>query len=165
MLSRSQPIISGAAATAVLRHGVAVRNLSTKGSIAPAVNKNWGVEIWLDKSAIEHFNGSATQLIKPVRCTGCHFKGCTFVFAYFLQGLIIENCTFANYLDFQAGGHNSPGHPVPIIKSSFAGFVIFFDCWYKGDVFICDNSFSKGATIASKQQLITFEMPPLISGN
>ncbi|MDJ0364673.1 hypothetical protein QMK33_05870 [Hymenobacter sp. H14-R3] len=159
------PILSATAALARLQEGLAVANATIMDKLAPAIGDNWGHPVQFERCVIEDFDGCLTQFTRPVTFTACHFTNCSFVFAYFLQGLVIENCTFDNDLDFQAGGHNSPGYPVVIENCHFLGFVNFFDCWYKGEVIIRDNLFSKGTNIDSKKQLITFDIAPIRLGN
>jgi hypothetical protein len=159
------PTLSAAAALARLRAGLAVTNATITDKLAPAIGDNWEYPVHFEHCIIEDFDGGLTQFTKPVTFTACHFTSCSFVFAYFLQGLAIENCTFDNDLDFQAGGHTSPGYPILIAQCRFLGFVNFFDCWYQGEVVIRANLFSKGTNIASKSQLITFASAPVMQGN
>lgn len=165
MLIKPQHFISNKAAISLLQQGLPVTNASVKGAIAPAVGEDWDQEISIENCILEKFDGSVTQFNKPVNFINCHVKDCAFIFAYFLQGLRIENCTFDSYLDFQAGGHNAVEYPVIIKNNQFDGFVNFFDCWYKGEVAVCDNVFSKGTNIDSKNQLITFDSIPILLGN
>ena len=136
-----------------------------EGDIKIIINRSWNREVVIDNCIVENFEGSVTQFDKPVKFTNSHFKNCTFVFSYFKQGLLIDNCTFDKYLDFQAGGHNKIGYPVIIRNNKFIDFVNFFDCWYNGEVFVCNNEFGKGTNIESQQQLITFDIPPVIASN
>jgi hypothetical protein len=165
MSSPSQLITSSTLALGRLRTGQAVVNTSIMDKLAPAIGETCDYEVQLNNCVINDFDGSVTQFAKPVKFVDCHFKNCAFVFAYFLQGLLIENCVFDHYLDFQAGGHNDIGYPILIKNNHFSGFVNFFDCWYKGEVFIYDNLFAKGTNINSRNQLITCEVVPIISGN
>lgn len=116
---------------------------------------------------IEYFSGSVTQFDKPVRLINCNFKKCQFIFTYFLGGLTIYNCTFDNYLEFQAGGHNKTGNPVIITNNSFKGFVNFFDCWYENEVTISNNEFHKGTNLLGRPHNIpvTFDIEPIITNN
>ena len=57
------------------------------------------------------------------------------------------------------------GHAIIIQNNIFSDFVNFFDCWYNGEVSVCNNKFKKGTNIESKKQLITFDIPPVILNN
>ena len=97
----------------------------------------------------------------------CHFKKCQFVFTYFLGGLTIDNCTFDNYLDFQAGGHNKTRYPITITNNFFKDFLNFCDCWYEDEVTITNNCFQKGTNLLGKPHNIpvTFDKEPFITDN
>ena len=152
-------------AIALLQKEQAIKDVLLEGIITPASAEHFRYAIHFENCTIQNFDGNLTQFTKPVRFIGCHFQHCTFAFAYFLQGLTIERCTFEQPLDLQAGGHNQPGYPVIIRDNSFAGFVNFFDCWYQGEVVVCGNTFAQGTNIASKRQLITFDTQPVVENN
>lgn len=128
---------------------------------------SWEKEVLLKNCTFEYFSGSATQFKESVHLVNCYFKKCQFVFSYFLGGLIIENCIFDDYLDFQAGGHNKNGNPVILANNQFAGFVNFFDCWYESEIIIKNNDFKKGANLLGKPFGIpvTFDVVPVIEDN
>ena len=81
--------------------------------------------------------------------------------------VVIENCTFDTYLDFQAGGHNKLGCQVKITNNDFKDFVNFFDCCYENEVTICNNRFDKGTNLFGKPNNIpvTFDVEPTIKDN
>jgi hypothetical protein len=137
------------------------------GEVRIETHEGWEKEVVLEDCILEYFSGSATQFEKPVRLLNCHFKQCQFIFSYFLGGLTIENCTFENYLDFQAGGHNKNGKPVIITGNQFLGFVNFFDCWYEDEIIIRNNNFQKGTNLLGKPFNIpvTFDVLPIIEEN
>jgi len=127
----------------------------------------WEKEVVFENCVIEYFSGSSTSFNKPVRLINCHFKECQFSFTYFLGGLTIENCSFNNYLDFQAGGHNKAGNPIIITNNNFEGFVNFFDCWFENEIIISNNNFHKGTNLFGKPNNIpvTFDIKPVLTGN
>lgn len=125
----------------------------------------WNKEIIIQNCIVERFEGNCTTFEKLIKFINTHFKDCRFIFSFFLQGFTIEHCVFDKYLDFQAGGHNQIGNPINIKNNSFLGFVNFCDCWYKSEVYIENNNFHKGTNIQSNEQYITFDVPPVISGN
>ncbi|MGY3055759.1 hypothetical protein ACVWYG_003985 [Pedobacter sp. UYEF25] len=102
---------------------------------------------------------------KKVTLRNCHFKNAVFNFSYFQKGLIIEDCIFDKYLDFEAGGHNEIGFPIIIKNNEFRNFVNFCDCWFTGEVIIVDNKFLKGTNIQSKDQYLTFDVLPIVENN
>ena len=128
-------------------------------------NNNWNKEIIIDNCIIEYFGGGVTQFKKPIKFTNTHFKNCQFIFSHFPKGLIIKNCRFDKYLDFQAGGHNQIGYPIEIKNNIFLDFVNFCDCWYNGEIIISDNKFLKGTNIESQTQYLTFDVTPQIRNN
>ena len=158
-------VITAQEAIQILTDGQPLTARYVQGKLSLAVGENWNKEVLIDNCVLEDVEGSVTQFEQVVKLTNCHFKNCTFTFSYFLQGLAIERCTFDHYLDFQAGGHNQPGYRVLIQHNTFCGFVNYFDCWYKGEVRVCNNDFQQGTNIASQHQLITFEVPPVLANN
>jgi hypothetical protein len=157
--------ISSERATDLLNEGKPLTDLYVEGEIKIETSDVWDKDVVIENCIIESFSGSVTQFKKPVKLLNSRFKNCQFVFTYFLGGLIIENCTFENYSDFQAGGHNQSGSSIIIKNSEFQDFVNFFDSWYEGPVIITDNNFQKGTNLMSKEQLLTFDVPPQISNN
>lgn len=159
--------ISSERAIDLLTDGLPLTDIYIDGELTIEAHDFWNNEFVFDNCTIEYFSGTATQFNKPVKLTNCYFKKCQFAFTYFLGGLIIDNCTFDNYLDFQAGGHNRAGNPVIITNNNFKDFVNFFDCWYESEVIISNNKFWKGTNILGKPNNIpvTFDIGPSITGN
>jgi len=123
--------------------------------------------VTLENCVIDDFVCLSVDFSKPVKLLNCHFGNCQFTFSYFLSGLTIDTCYFADYLDFQAGGHNQAGEPVRIVNSQFAAFVNFFDCSYESAVIITDNHFLGGTNLLGKPHAIpvTFAVAPLLARN
>lgn len=165
MQNQPNPIISSQRATDLLKSGQQIIGAYIGGEIKILGESDWSTEILISDCIVEYFEGSVSTFSQPVKFINTHFKDCKFTFSFFLKGLIIENCTFDSYLDLQSGGHSQIRYPIIIKNNKFLGFVNFFDCWYKTDVFITGNTFFKGTNIESKTQLITFDVPPVISNN
>ncbi|QOW09897.1 hypothetical protein Q73A0000_05740 [Kaistella flava (ex Peng et al. 2021)] len=142
-------------------------DLCIEGELKIESTEKWNKQLVMENCLIEYFSGSVTQFEKQVQFINCNFKNCQFVFTYFLGGLTIENCTFDNYLDFQAGGHNQKGNSIIIANNDFKGFVNFFDCIYEDDVIIENNKFQKGTNLLGKPFNIpvTFSIKPFIDKN
>jgi hypothetical protein len=159
--------ITSERAVDLLKVGRPLTDMYVEGGLKIEIPDIWEQEVIFENCIIESFSGSITQFGKPVSLTNCHFKSCQFVFTYFLGGLIINNCTFDNYLDFQAGGHNKIGNPVIINTNDFKGFVNFFDCWYENEVIIRNNKFRKGTNLLGKPHHIpvTFDIEAIIKDN
>lgn len=159
--------ISAEQAFDLLKEGQSISDALIYGVLRIEVNGNWEQELVFENCVFEFFSGSVTHFAKPVRFSNCRFKNCQFVFSYFLAGLFIENCTFEQYLDFQAGGHNKAGALVELKNNHFEGFVNFFDCWYESEVRICDNRFEKGSNLlgSPKNIPVRFDVTPLINNN
>jgi len=138
-----------------------------EGELKVETTEAWDKEVVVENCVIEYFSGSVTLFEKPLRMVNCHFKKCQFVFTYFLDGLTIDNCTFDNYLDFQAGGHNKIGNPIAITNNVFKDFVNFFDCWYEDEVTITNNLFQRGTNLLGKPHNIpvTFDKEPFVKDN
>ncbi len=151
----------------LLNDGLPLTDVYVDGELKIEINEVWDKEVVFENCIFEYFSGSVTQFGKHVRITNCHFKNCQFVFTYFFGGLIIDNCTFDNYLDFQAGGHNKTGHPVIIKNTNFKEFVNFFDCWYENEVIISNNKFQKGTNLLGQPNNIpvTFDKEVIIKDN
>ena len=122
--------LSAGRATDRLNDGLPLNDFCIDGTIKIEISGSWDKEVIIENCIIENFSGSVTEFDKPVKLINTHFKNCQFTFSYFVGGLTIDNCTFDNYLDFQAGGHNKPENPIVIKNSEFYDFVNFFDCWY-----------------------------------
>ncbi len=167
MTTQPKHNISSERATDLLQDGQPLLDLYIDGEIKIETNETWDKEIIIENCIIEYFSGSATQFDKPVKLINSYFKNCQFVFTYFLGGLTIENCTFDNYLDFQAGGHNKTGKPVVITNNYFQDFVNFFDCWYEDEVTISNNNFHHGTNLLGRPHNIpvTFDINPIIENN
>jgi hypothetical protein len=159
--------ISPERATDLLQEEQPLIDCYIDGEIKIETNETWDKEVVMENCVVEYFSGSATQFEKPVRLVNCHFLKCQFVFTYFSGGLIIDNCIFDGYLDFQAGGHNKTGKPVIIANNQFADFVNFFDCWYENEVIISNNTFQKGTNLLGRPFNIpvTFDIAPVIENN
>ena len=159
--------ISAKKATALLKDGSKLFDLCIEGELKIESTEKWNKQLVIENCLIEYFSGSVTQFEKQVQFINCNFKNCQFVFTYFLGGLTIENCTFDNYLDFQAGGHNQKGNSIIIANNDFKGFVNFFDCIYEDDVIIENNKFQKGTNLLGKPFNIpvTFNIKPFIEKN
>ncbi len=151
----------------LLKDGRPLIDFYIEGDLRIETNDTWDKEVLFENCIVENFSGSITSFDKPVRLVSCHFKGCQFIFTYFLGGLTIDNCIFDSYLDFQAGGHNKKGYPVIITNNNFKDFVNFADCWYENEVTISNNNFVKGTNFLGKPLNIpvTFDIKPIIKDN
>lgn len=151
----------------LLNDGLPLTDVYVDGELKIEINEIWDKEVVFENCIFEYFSGSVTQFGKPVRITNCHFKSCQFVFTYFFGGLLIDNCTFDKYLDFQAGGHNKTGNSVIINNNNFKEFVNFFDCWYENEVIISNNKFQKGTNLLGQPNNIpvTFDKEAIINDN
>lgn len=159
--------ISNERATDLLNDGRPLTNVYVYGDLKIDINENWGKEVVFENCIVENFLAISQQFDKPVKLTNCYFKKCQFTFCYFFGGLIIDNCTFDNYLDFNAGGHNKAGNPVVITNNDFKGFVNFFDCWFENEITISNNKFCKGTNLLGKvyNVPVTFDIEPMIKDN
>ena len=154
-------------ATDLLEEGKPLKDVYIQGELKIELSDSWDKEVLFENCILEYFSGSVTQFKKPVKLINCRFKRCQFVFTYFLGGLTIDNCTFDNYLDFQAGGHNKAGNSIIITNNNFVNFVNFFDCWYEGEVTILNNKFHSGTNLLGEPHDIpvTFDIDPIIKDN
>ncbi len=128
---------------------------------------SWKKKVLFENCFIESFSAIGQRFEKQVTLKNCHFRECQFTFAYFFGGLIIDNCTFQNCLDFQAGGHNKTGNPIKMTNNNFGGFMNFFDCWYENEVEIMNNKFHKGTNLLGIVHgiLVSFDIEPVIKDN
>ena len=167
MTTQQKQTISAERANDLLNDGCPLTDFYVEGKLVIEITDNWEKELIFENCIIEYFSGNITHFDKHVRLINCHFKKCQFVSSYFLGGLTIDNCTFDNYLDFQAGGHNKTGNPVIITNNNFKDFVNFFDCWYENEVIISNNKFQKGTNLLGKPHNIpvTFDIEAIIKDN
>jgi hypothetical protein len=167
MLTQPKNSISPESAYDLLKDGRPLTDARIEGYLKIENTQIWDNEVVFENCIIENFSGSVTQFGKPVRLVNCHFKKCHFAFTYFLGGLTIDNCTFDNYLDFQAGGHNKTGNAIIITNNDFKDFVNFFDCWYENEVVLSKNKFHKGTNLLGKPHniAVTFDTQAIIKDN
>ena len=167
MTSKPKHNITTERAIELLNDGQPLSNVYVDGELRIETEVTWDKEVLLENCIIEYFSGSVTHFNQPVRLINCHFKKCQFTFTYFFGGLTIDNCTFDNYLDFEAGGHNKAGKPVILTNNDFKGFVNFFDCWYENEVIISNNNFNQGTNLLGQLHNIsvTFAVQPIIKDN
>lgn len=153
--------------TDLLNDGKPLTDVYIKGKLVIETTNKWDKEVVFENCIVEYFSGNFSHFNRPVKLINCHFKQCQFVSTYFLGGLIIDNCTFDKYLDFQTGGHNKTENPVIITNNNFIEFVNFFDCWYENEVTISNNKFYKGTNLLGKPHNIpiTFDKEPIIKDN
>jgi len=157
--------LPAATALQMLRAGESLRNYHIVGRLELQKLATDDVycpcPITLEHCQLNYMQGVMLQYQGPVILRHCHFNRADFAFAYFLQGLLIEDCVFEGYLDFQAGGHNKSGFPVRLLRNTFQGFVNFFDCWYEAEVQIEHNDFQGETNLLSfSVNYMEFNVPP-----
>lgn len=157
--------ITAEEAKKVLDTSNALRNFTVTGVLEIWDGGEWNKDIIIEGCIIENFSCIMVQFHRRVIIRNSHIKNASFMFSYFIGGLIIENCVFDKYLDFQAGGHNSVGNMIIFKENIFKGFVNFFDCWFTGEVSIHNNTFEIGTNVLSKKQLISYDAPTTIDNN
>lgn len=145
--------------------GAPLRDLSITGLLIIEPDEPWEKVVIIENCIIENFNCIMVVFKKQVTIRNSHVKAASFHFCYFTGGLIIENCVFDEYLDFNAGGHNLKGNLVTFNNNHFFGFVNFFDCWYNGEIVVKNNVFEKGTNILSKNLCVSFDIPIIIHDN
>ena len=167
MITQPKHNMSVDRATDLLNDGLPLIDCYIDGEIKIETDETWNKEVIIENCIIEYLSGNVTQFDKPVKLINSHFKKCQFMFTYFLGGLTVNNCTFDNYLNFEAGGHNKKNKPITIINNDFLGFVNFFDCWYENEVTICNNNFQRGTNLLGKPHNIpvTFDIEPINKDN
>ncbi|RSK46093.1 hypothetical protein [Hymenobacter perfusus] len=161
------PAISGDDAIRLLQAGKPVQGYRIVGVLASYTNGHLDYAVRIENCWVEELRGAAEEYQRPVQLINSHFVQCDFAFAHFPQGLTIVGCTFENYLEFQAGGHNQPGFPVQLQNNIFKGFVNFFDCWYKAEVLVEGNIFHQGTNLLGAPQgySVQFDAPSTIQHN
>ena len=75
----------------------------------------------------------------------CEFREFVAIGTFFSGGAKFEKCKFYSYVDFESGGQNEK--PFILKNNIFYGFVNFFDCWFKDDVVVINNTFKKGTNL------------------
>jgi hypothetical protein len=122
----------------------------------------------LDNCYVEDLASAGVQFANPVKFTKTQICKSVFHGAYFLEGLIMDDCIFEFYLDFEVSGHNSPGTSFVINNCVLHGFVNFLDAWFQGDVLVTNNSFKKGTNLLGNKGTpleASFDFKPTISNN
>ncbi|WP_316835637.1 hypothetical protein [Pedobacter nutrimenti] len=139
--------------------GIPLRDVFVTGILNLEGGREWDKEIIIENCVIENLICISIQFNKHITVKNTYVKAASFDFCYFIGGLIIDNCIFDEYLDFNAGGHNSKGNFITINGNRFRGFVNFFDCWFNGEVSVNNNIFESGTNILSKMQWVAFDFP------
>lgn len=139
--------------------GIPLRDVFITGILNIGGGSEWDKEIIIENCIIENLFCIGTQFNKHVAMKNTYVKAASFDFCYFIGGLIIDNCVFDEYLDFNAGGHNSKGNFITINGNRFRGFVNFFDCWFNGEISVNNNIFESGTNILSKTLWVSFDVP------
>lgn len=152
-------------ASTILSNGYPLTDLVISEALNIDSGEVWDKQVTILNCNIENLSCMMVYFNKPVTFRNCHFKNASFNFSYFQKGLVIEDCVFDKYLDFEAGGHNEIGNPIIITNNEFREFVNFCDCWFTGEVEITNNKFVRGSNIASKNQYVSFDIPPVIKDN
>jgi len=158
--------ISAKEARNLIDLGKPISNVTVNGILSIEINScELKKEVTIENCVIESLKCINIMFHNQVIIRNSHLKDAAFNFSYFYGGLIIDNCRFDKYLDFEAGGHNNSGNLYLIKNSDFLGFVNFNDCWFTGDVAILNNNFLKGTNIGSKEQYITLDQELQIQNN
>jgi hypothetical protein len=147
------------------REGAPIVGMNISGDLGIEDGGLWDEKVILENCNIDNFSCIMISFSKPVTLKNCYLKNATFMFSYFTGGLIIENCVFEQYLDFQSGGHNEGGNAIIIKENLFKGFVNFWDCWFTDQVLIHNNVFKHGTNLLSKDQYVSFDIPPIVENN
>lgn len=139
--------------------GIPLREIFIAGILNIENGSEWDKEIIIENCIIENIVCIGIQFNKRITIKNTYVKAASFDFCYFIGGLIIDNCVFDEYLDFNAGGHNSKGNFITINGNHFRGFVNFFDCWFNGEISVTNNIFESGTNILSKTLWVSFDVP------
>ncbi|WP_147321941.1 hypothetical protein [Mucilaginibacter conchicola] len=156
--------ITAALAIDLINNGTTIVDTYIEGHVE-ITSEDFTKEITFINCIIESFTAVGIDFAEHIKFENSHLKSCQFNFAYFSKGLTIKDCLFDNRLSFAFGGHNQPGYTVSITKNHFHDYVDFFDCWFTSEIVVTNNIFSRGTNIESKNQLITFDIQPIISNN
>lgn len=161
--------ISAEAAVELILHGKPLFDFQIQGTVdLHKLEGQLNTALIFENCLLENLISPSVEFKYPVRFSRCHFKKCNFDFAYFLYGLTIDNCVFESYLNFQAGGHNQHRFEFTIVRSTFNGFVNFFDCWFQGNVLVMDNDFKKGTNLLGNKSMpyrVSFDVSPIVENN
>ena len=106
---------------------------------------NWSVRI--ERCSLNELDASFVEFVHPVILERCQIGRAQLFAAYFLAGLVVRGCTFADTVDFQCGGHNRSGALVQLEDNVFHGFVNFFDCWDEGPFEVRRCAFGGGTNL------------------
>jgi hypothetical protein len=164
-------LISSKEALATLRHGLPIRSaripdlldlrpLCTPGSDSILTPIQFiDCDLHRPEAAAVEFH--APVLLQHTTCRA----GALFWAAYFLQGLKVQACRFADATDFQCGGHNRDGATIEFADTTFDAFANFFDCRFEGPVTFRRGTFHTGTNLlgnVGKPHEVRFDVPPII---
>ncbi|MDP4216253.1 MAG: hypothetical protein Q8927_08625 [Bacteroidota bacterium] len=159
--------ISSAQAMDLILQGQPLRNFYVEGNVDLHENeKKLNHRLFIEQCTIENLIGLSVEFKHSVTLVASSIRKCSFNYAYFFDGLTIDNCSFNSYVDFEAGGHNN--RPILIKNSTFSEFVNFFDCWFHGEVIVVNNHFPKGTNLMGNltdMGGVEFVVPPVIENN
>jgi len=115
---------------------------------------------------IKELDFAGIEFKEFVELRSCQIHDFNLSFSSFKKGLVIENCTFNGFIDFQSGGHNE--EKITINSNQFLGFISFFDRWFKSDLVVQYNHFHKGTNLlgnCGEPYEVQFEVTPVINDN
>lgn len=165
MINNPVNCISAYEAKKSIDNGIPLRDLFITGILNIEGGSDWDKEIIIENCIIENIVCISIEFNKQVTIKNTYVKAASFDFCYFIGGLVIDNCVFDKYLDFNAGGHNLKGNFIIINCNHFHGFVNFFDCWFNGEISVSNNVFKNGTNILSTTLWVTFDVPIVVHKN
>src|SRR5579863_2505921 len=169
MVNENKVTITAKDANELIVQGKQLKNFHITGDLDLfKIRGELQTDLSIENCIIDNLIAPAVKFSHHVHFNDVCFKRCSFNFARFYDGLLIENCEFETYLDFSPGGHNEKNKLFSIRNSVFKEFVSFFDCWFQGDVEIVNNDFRKGTNLLGNKDdvyRVHFDFEPTIKNN
>lgn len=122
----------------------------------------------IDGCSLPELDASFVEFADSVILERCQFGRAQLYAAYFLAGVVVRGCTFADAVDFQCGGHNRGGALVQLEDNVFQGFVNFVDCWYEGPFELRRCTFKAGTNLLGNKGEpfeVRFDVAPVVTEN
>ncbi len=110
-------------------------------------NYDFNTELVFTNCTIDTFSVPARMVGKKISFHKCRIGNLMCSWSYFFEGVQIHDCTVLGETSFNAGVHNQAPNRFEILRSTFEGYVDFFDVYFKGPVVISKNDFKGGTNL------------------
>ncbi len=128
------------------------------------IEKDYSEKLIIKDKLIEDLELIYCSFKESVSIINCKINNASFQAAYFLNGLLIENCEFLKEADFSLGDHVNDKAIFRLENVIFHGFTNFQDYWFRGRVKFANVNFKSGTNLLGNKNTpveVTFSYEPV----